>query len=200
MSMKHQVMNVVKCANYHLRNISRIRKYLTTESAKQVVVSLVLSRIDYCNALLFGVSSGLVHQLQLVQNTAAKLIFRKKKFDHVTPLLVSLHWLPVDKRIIFKILLLVYKCLHNMAPIYLKNLIRIKQNNRTLRSSYDTTRLKEGKARLINYGDRAFYIYAPKLWNNLPIEIRKSKSLELFKRHLKTHLFKTSYSSANSAP
>ena len=193
MSMKHHVSHVVQSANYHLRNISRIRKCLSLEVAKQVITSLVLSRLDYCNSLLFGVPSTIIYKLQLIQNTAAKVIFKKRKYDHITPWLKSLHWLTIDKRIIFKILLIIFKCLHGMAPSYLSDLISIYQPGRPLRSSNDISRLVPKSSRLVNFGDRAFQIYAPKIWNSLPVSIRQSKTVHIFKRDVKTYLFRQAY-------
>ena len=179
---------MVKSANFHLRNIARIRKYLTFEATQQLV-SLVLSRLDYCNSLLVVLPSSLIHKLQLVQNHAARIIYRKRKYEHVTPLLRSLHWLPVDKRIKFKIILFTYKCLHGMAPVYLSDLLTYHQSKRSLRSSDDTTLLTIQKSRLATYGYRAFVVIAPRLWNNLPRNIRQIDSLSKFKKDLKTFLF-----------
>ncbi len=104
----------------------------------------------------------------LVQNQVAKIIYWKRKYEHVTPLLRSLHWLPVDKRIKFKIILFTYKCLHGMAPVYLSDLLTYHQSKRSLRSSDDTTLLTIQKSRLATYGYRAFVVIAPRLWNKLP--------------------------------
>ena len=106
MNMAAHVSKAVKSANYHLRNIGRIRKYLTAESTKGAVISLVTSRFDYCNGLLCGIPEELICKLQRVQNNAARVITLTKKYDHITPVLKELHWLPVRKRIEFKILLL----------------------------------------------------------------------------------------------
>ena len=120
MNMSAHVSKVVKSANYHLRNIGRIRKYLTTDSARNAVVSLVTSRLDYCNGLICGITEELILKLQRVQNIAARVITRTKKQDHIAPVLNNLHWLPIRRRIQFKILLLVYKCMCGIAPFYLK--------------------------------------------------------------------------------
>ena len=108
MNMAAQVSKAVKSANYYLRTIGRIRKYLTAESSKSAVISLVTSRFDYCNGLLCGIPEELICKLQRVQNNAARVITLTKKHDHITPVLKELHWLPVRKRIEFKILLLAY--------------------------------------------------------------------------------------------
>ena len=106
-------------------------------------LSLVTSRLDYGNALLFEVNSGLINKLQRVQNTAARLITRTKKHNHITPVLVSLHWIPVQYRIQYKLLLYTFKALNGLAPIYLEELINIYQPTRSLRS--------ENEMRLIHH-------------------------------------------------
>ena len=133
--MAAHVSKAVKSANYHLRNIGRIRKYLTAESSKSAVISLVTSRFDYCNGLICGIPKELICKLQREQNNAARVITLTKKHDHITPVLKELHWLPVRKRIEFKILLLAYKCLHGTAPSYLRELLKEYVLPRTVRST-----------------------------------------------------------------
>ena len=125
MSMSAQVNNVVKSANYHLINIGRARKMLTTESTKMAVHALVTSRIDYCNSLLAGISESLLKRLVNIQRTAARIVTRKRKYDPISHDLVELHWLPIKQRIDFKIIVLVYKCLHQSAPNYLAELLHV---------------------------------------------------------------------------
>jgi hypothetical protein len=109
--------------------------------------------------------------------------------DHVTPYLKTLHWLPVHLRIEFKLLLLTYKILNGLAPAYLCDLIVRKKLPRELRSS-SICDLKVPRSRTTSYGDRAFSVAAPKLWNALPPEIRDAPTLTMFKSVLKTHLFR----------
>ena len=189
MNMAAHVSKAVKSANYHLRNIGRIRKYLTAESTKGAVISLVTSRFDYCNGLLCGIPEELICKLQRVQNNAARVITLTKKYDHITPVLKELHWLPVRKRIEFKILLLAYKCLHGTAPSYLREMLKEYVPPRTLRSTSKNL-LCEPRTNMKTYGDRSFSACAPKLWNQLPDNIRAAGSVAIFKRQLKTHLFK----------
>ena len=127
------VSKAVKSTNFHLRNIGKIRKYLTTESTKGAVISLVTSRFDHCNGLLCGIPEELICKLQRVQNNAARVVTLTKKHDHITPVLKELHWLPVRKRIEFKILLLAYKCLHGTAPSNLREILKEYVPTRTLR-------------------------------------------------------------------
>ena len=159
--------NSIKSANYYLRKIGRIRKYLTAESSKSAVISLVTSRFDYCNGLLCGIPEEVICKLQRVQNNAARVITLTKKYDHITPELKELHWLPVRKRIEFKILLLAYKCLHGTAPSYLRELLKEYVPPRALRSTSKNL-LCEPRNNMKTYGDRSFSACAPKLWNQLP--------------------------------
>ena len=122
------------------------------------------------------------------------MITGKGKYDHNTPKLVKLHWLPVKKRISFKILLITFKCINNLAPKYLSDLISVHKPTSSLRSAHlrllDVPIIEQ-----VTYGGRAFSYAAPLPWNNLPLETRTCHSLEKFKRLLKTHLFKTAFDS-----
>ena len=149
---------------------------------------MLRQKLDYCNSLLGNVSSRNLGRLQRIQNACARLIMRKSKFDHITPLLRELHWLPIDKRIKFKIMLLTYKCINGLAPSYLSDLLHHHQINRTLRSNTQHL-LVIPPTKLKTFGDRAFSIIAPTLWNSLPINIKMAPTTAVFKKHLKTFLF-----------
>ena len=165
-----------------IRELSYYRRYLTDESSKTAVHAYVTSRIDYCNSFMNS-----------VMNTAARLVTRTRKFDHITPMLQDLHWLPIESRSKFKILLLAYECSYGLVPSYLSKRLSLKPN-RGLRSddklalNVPTTKLKTK-----TYGDRCFSIAGPNLWNQLPSHIRLSKSINVFKRFLKTHIFKDAF-------
>ena len=155
------------------------------------------SKIDYCNGLLFGLPDTQLMKLQRVQNACARLVCNSSKYCHITPLLKTLHWLPVKQRIIFKILLIVYKAMHGQAPSYIIELLSLQSHSRyNLRSSRDTLLLELptffAKTK-ITLGDRAFVCVAPKLWNSLPYYLRKIESIDTFKSTLKTHLFKQAF-------
>ena len=121
-------------------------------------------------------------------NTAARILTRTKKCEHISPIIQSLHWLPISKRIDYKILVLTYKCLHNRAPANLQELVQPYEPVRSLRSSSKSL-LQVPKTRLKTYGDRAFAKAAPILWNTLPLNIRECDSLDTFKTVIKTYLF-----------
>jgi hypothetical protein len=132
--MEQQVNYVSRSCNAQLWQISHIRKYLTTDTTKCLVNSRVTSRLDYCNALLIGVSNTVLLKFQRVQNAAARLISLTSRFDHITPKLRELHWLPVHYRTRYKILIYIYKTLHDGCPIYIKRLLEIYKPTRNLRS------------------------------------------------------------------
>jgi len=173
-------------------NIAKLRKFLSYDTAKILMHAFVTSRIDSCNALLFGLPSFLIQRLQQVLNSAARVIARSWKFDRITPLLIELHWLPVEQRIIFKILLFTFKVAKGLAPSYLSELLEAHVPVRMLRSSTQLL-LLEPKFNLKSYGSRACSVCAPRLWNSLSLEIRKCDSIDTFKKKLKTHLFRSSY-------
>ena len=180
----------LKTSHYQLRNISKIRKY--QETTEILVHAFISSKLDNCNSLLYGLPKRMISSLQSVQNTAARIVTLTRKFDHITPVLIQLHWLPVHVRIHFKVLLLVYKALNGMAPLYIRELLSYRTCSRSLRST-DQELLAVPKSRLKTYGDRAFSIAAPKLWNELPLYLTRTSSVHLFKKYLMTDLFKKAY-------
>ena len=191
LTMKDQITDISRKSFNVLRNIARIRKYLSLDAAKAVVQALVTSRFDMNNSLYYGLPLTQVQRLQRIQNAAARLILGLKKFDHITPGLCQLHWLPIKYRIKFKLLVLTFKCVNKQAPTYLIELLQPKTvPNLNLRSNLNTNLLEIPRSKLVHGGDRAFSVAAPKEWNSLPIEIQSSKSISIFKQRLKTYLFR----------
>ena len=192
MTMVPHIHSTCKSAFYHLRNIARIRKFISLKTTETLVHAFVNSKLDYCNSLAYGLPKYLLQKLQYVQNAAARLITGTRKHDHITPILMDLHWLPVNERIQFKILLLTFKSLNGLTPVYIDEMIQRYVPNRKLRSS-SAFLLKQNKWNLKSYGFRTFTVAAPFLWNSLPLEIKSSPSLNIFKSKLKTHLFKCAF-------
>lgn len=180
LSFSPHVSMVVSQSYKQISNIGKIRTYLTVEDLKTIVQSLVVSKLDYCNSLLYGVAEYEISRLQRLQNSCARLIFGKKKNESVSALLFDLHWLPVKQRIYFKILLFVFKFFRNKTPIYISQCLHI--------SDFATYTLQIPRTKT-PYGDRAFENCAPRLWNALPISIKCIETIESFKKHLKHHLF-----------
>ena len=189
-TMVPHVNNLVRTAFLKIRELSYYRRYLTNESAKTAVHAYITSRLDYCNSLLYGLPDGQISKLQSVMNAAARLVTKTRKFDHISPVLKELHWLPVKFRTEFKILLLVYKCINGLAPVYLNNRLCLKPNKGLRSDDKKYLSVPVTKLKTKTYGDRCFSIAGPNLWNQLPDYIRLSKSVDVFKINLKTHLFK----------
>ena len=155
MNMEAQIKYICRSANFHLRNIRIIRDLVTPEAAEQLVHSLITSSLDYCNSLLYGLPSVRTGLLQRVQNMAVRLVTGTAIDDHITPVFKSLHWLPIKFRILFKFLLLTYKCVNNLAPPYLCSLVKLDTRSRVLRSN-GQFHLKVPRSRLVTYGDSFF--------------------------------------------
>jgi hypothetical protein len=196
MSMSVQVGKICTKAFRGLYKIRQIRKFLSTNTTETLIHAFVTSHVDYCNALLAGIPQYQVQRIQRVLNAAARLIHPCPRFSHITPVLRSLHWLPVKFRVEFKIALLVYKALNNIAPIYISEMLIPKQSSDrwTLRSDGQGL-LHIPKTNCKTLGDRAFAYAAPHLWNSLPLDIRNCENISVFKKRLKTFLFNKAYNS-----
>ena len=177
---------------YHIRYIACIRRFLSEESTKALVHAFVTCRLDNCNSLLYGLPKNQIEKLQRVQNCAGRLVVNARRHDHITPVLKDLHWLPVDQRIVFKILLFTYKALNGLAPSYLSDLVKFYAPERNLRSSSQNF-LAVPFSKTKSYGDRAFSVCAPTLWNDLPLQLTSSASFNILKSNLKTFLFKYAF-------
>jgi len=167
--------------------MSKIRKCITEDAAKTMVHSLITSKLDYCNSILNGLPNTTLESLSRVQKAAARLITNKTKYDHISSSLKDLHWLPIKKRINYKILVLTFKCIHDTAPIYLSELLHRRSNKGTRLDNKNY--LIVPKIKKSTYGGRSFNYTAPYLWNKLPDHIRCETNLQTFKKHLKTYLF-----------
>lgn len=131
------VSAVVKSCNFHLWQISRVRRYISEGTCRLAVLALVTSRLDYCNSLLAGCQESHLSHLQRVKNRAARLVARPRvprgEIVNITPFLQQLHWLPVRQRVIYKLCVLVYNCLHGTGPAYLSELIQRRVRDSRLR-------------------------------------------------------------------
>jgi hypothetical protein len=189
MSLDIYVSHICRSAYVALRQIGSIRSFLTVEATKKLICALVLSRLDYANSTLAGCSQQSIAKLQKVQNSAARLVLRTRKREHVTPLLRQLHWLPIQARIDYKLSMICHAFFQGSAPTYISNLLTVYQPSRQLRSSSDQRTLSVPKTRTKRFGERAFSFAGPKQWNSLPADLRHLDSHSSFKRALKTHLF-----------
>ena len=186
--LHNQISSVTRSCFFHLRRLAKVKPFLSQQHFQSVIHAYITSRLDYCNSLYFGASQKELARLQLVQNAAARLLTGTKKFDFITPVLRSLHWIPVHLRIQFKILVFTYKSLNGLAPPYLLELVSPYTPARCLRSA-DQMLLEASKAKKAPRGKRAFSAAAPTLWKELPLPIKQAPSLTAFKSRLKTHFF-----------
>ncbi len=189
LTFKEHIAKTARSCRFALHNIRKIRPFLTEHATQLLVQALVVSRLDYCNALLAGLPSNTIKPLQMIQNAAARLVFNEPKRTHVTPLFISFHWLPVAAHIKFKTLMLAYRTTTGSAPSYFHSLLRIYIPSRSLRSASEQ-RLVVPSQRGSKSLSRTFSFTIPGWWNNLPTPIRNAGSLSIFKQQLKTHLFR----------
>ncbi len=178
LTFTEHIAKTARSCRFALHNIRKIRPFLTEHAAQLLVQALVISRLDYCNALLAGLPSNTIKPLQMIQNAAARLVFNKPKRAHVAPLFVSLHWLPVAARIQFKTLMLAYKTTTGSAPTYFHSLLRIYIPSRSLRSASERC-LVVPSQRASKSFSRTFSFTIPGWWNDLPAPIRNAGSLSI---------------------
>ena len=182
-----------------MRDLARIRKCLTREAAITLSNALVSSRLDYCNSLLGNISAHDLLKLQSIQNRLARIVCKKSKYTSCSPLLKSLHWLPVKYRIMFKQGLLIYKTLHSGMPRYFEpwfknytcniNTRRSKPENKYLVTVKFDSKLHKSK----KFFDLAFSVSGPSLWNSLPLHVRCCDTVLGFRKELKTYLFSLAF-------
>ena len=189
LSMDDHITSICQSSFLHLGNIYSIRKLLSRADTETLIHAFVTSRLDNGNSMLYGVSASSLAKLQRVQNAAARCVMKVRKYDHISPVIRNLHWLPVQDRIVFKILLLTWRALNGVAPTYLAEMLKPYVSGRSLRSD-NSLQLAIPRTHLKTCGDRAFSAAAPRLWNSLPNTIKCAPSKDIFKRRLKTHLMR----------
>ena len=198
MCLSSQVNAVSQICYLNQRNLSRIASKLDYDLKVQLVHSNILCFLDYCNAVYFGLSEKDIQKLQKIQNNAVRFIFGlygKKRLQALTPYLQKLHFLPVRHRILFKIGLLVFKCLNNIAPKYLQDLVVLRRCRRASSRLDDDYSLLDVPARpASSKTEAAFYHSGPKVWNSLPYKLRCLSEICEFKSALKTYYFSLAYS------
>ncbi len=194
LSMRRYVDVVVSRCFAALRQLRAVRQYVTIPVMQSLVTSLVLTRMDYCNSVFFGLPAVQLRRLQAVQNSAARLIYNLRRSDHISDALICLHWLRVAERIRFKMAVLTYRSLHGQAPSYLSNFVpsSARSGRPGLRSA-STHRLLVPRTRLSTIGDRAFPVAGATVWNDLPSDVASSPSIDIFRSRLKTFLFHSSF-------
>ena len=172
LTFSDQISSLSKSCFNHIRSLRRIRPFLNYSTAKTVATSLVHSKLDYCNSLYFGLPQTQLSRLQRIQNSLARTVVSAPRSCHISPILKSLHWLKINQRIDFKILSLTYKSLLISKPSYLRQLL-LPQPPRSTRSSSHFTLLYPPVSSL-KFSYRSFRHAAPRLWNQLPPDLRPS--------------------------
>ncbi|CAI5764971.1 Hypothetical predicted protein [Podarcis lilfordi] len=190
LSMEAQV-TTAKSTFSHLRRIKQLVPYLSRPNLATAIHAMVTSRLDYCNSLYAGLPLKLSQKLQRVQNAAARLRTGSLPWQHIHPVLFQLHWLLVEYRVRFKVLVLTFKALHGLGPSYLRDCLSWYAPRRTLRSIFSNTLEVPGskEVRLASTRARAFSALAPAWWNALSLETRVLRDLISFRRACKTELF-----------
>ena len=195
LNFDEHVNRVVRSCNSTLVNLWRVGSKLSRKLRTTLVSSLVLSKMDFCNSLLAGITKKNLTKLQKVQNASARFVYGQRRWQGATKLRKQLHFLPVAERIEFKICVLIFKCINDLAPPYLSQLVEKRRKKvKCLRKDNDELLLETPRSRLKST-ERAFRFIGPKLWNQLPRVLRETSTLSCFKKDLKTHLFRRAYPS-----
>ena len=185
LNLDHFISQIIQSSNFHIYAIKQVRKFLPLSTANALFISLVFSRLDYCNSLLCGQPNYLLCKLQVLQNHAAKTVLQADYFISSSDCLDRLHWLPVSKRCKFKLLWLIACTLKLEEPAYL---LSIRHTRQPLRSLHSGLQLHQPVSSGL-FTSRSFFHQAPRLWNSLPSNLRSSPSLMNFRKLLKTHLY-----------
>jgi hypothetical protein len=172
LSMSAQVSAVCRGCYYQLRQLRPLTKCMTKDAIKTLTHAFISSRLDYCNALYYGITDGLISRLQSVQNAAARLVTGLGRRDHVTPVLQQLHWLPIRRRVLFKLMTCVHRSLAGAAPAYLADECNLISDvgSCSLRSTDCQTCVVRRSRN--HFGDRCFAVAGPSIWNRLPLHLK----------------------------
>ena len=188
LTFEKHVKNVCRICNFHIKSLRSLRPSLDFKTAETIGRSIVMSKMDYCNSLLAYTSKRNVYRLQMVQNNLARLVFRSDYRQSASPILTSLHWLPIEQRIKYKINTMVFKSRINLLPDYLSRNLKVFASIRPIRLSMQNTyvipRVNTEVAR------HSFNYAGAKLWNELSNELRSTDSYIEFRNLLKTYYFK----------
>ena len=191
LTMNAHVYSIARTCYFELRRLASIRRFQASTATATHVSAFVLSRIDYCNSLLFGYTHDVTSHLQRIQNYAARVIMRLPMSSSITIHLKSLHWLPVKVRSTCKIACLCYHCHNSTAPSYVTDMLHKKplhtRNTRT--SSYTMPLLNRPAHSKATLGDRSFSFASSSVWNSISNDVRSAPSLSSYKFRLKTYLF-----------
>ena len=194
LSMRVHISKISLTSFFHLHRLRKLRPLIDTASAQRLASAFILSRVDYCNAMLARLPTSILAPLQRVLNAAAHFVAGATSRTHVSGIMKSLHWLPIAYRIRFKLCVLMHSVHNGTSPSYLTDTttpISSLPGHHQLRSAmmteYDIPRIRT------KFGDKAFSVAEPREWNALPADIRNITDLSSFKRAIKTHFFVLAY-------
>ena len=193
LNLKKHISLKCSVASRNIHMIKSLRKYLSTTNCNQLMYSMVLSHMDYANGIFAGLPKCTLDRLQRIQNWAGKVTLSRSRQDSSSDTLRTLHWLPVHKRVKFKVLTLTHRAIHGAAPAYINSLITRRQfprNTRLATEASESVILDPPITKRKTFADRAFSVFAPKEWNLLPVDLRNIEDYEQFRGHLKTYLFR----------
>ena len=192
LTFQSHISAVVNSCIYHLQTLQHICHLLPFSTAQALTCTLILSRLDYCNAVLYGCSARAIGRLQRVQNYAARVVTQSNRYTPSQPLLQSLHWLPVQQRLVYKSALITYKVITTSTPSYLSDLLTVHNPAGPTRRS-STRPLLTVPYVASDFARRSFCFVSPTVWNSLPSDVQSSPSQATFKSRLKTHLFNIAF-------
>ncbi len=181
MSFDNHISAIIKSCFVQLRDFRRIRPLISKTTAITLANSFIHSRLDYCNSLFYGLPNYSIHHLQKVQNAAARNVTHSVCSSHITPVLKSLHWLPVNYRINIKICCITHRALSLLEPHYLSSLFSLRSNSRSLRSSSFSPLLLPYFNKK-SHGFRSFLYAAPHLRDHLPNNCSHYTNLYVFEK------------------
>ena len=189
--MEDHVKRLCCTAYGQLRAIHRIKNCVDAQTLEVIIHAFISSRLDFSNGVLSGITQRLLQKVQHVQNAAARILTKQPMHAHITPILQSLHWLPVASRVQYKILIIVHKCLYGDAPVYLRNMLQWYTPGRSLRSR-NSNKLVIPMCNHVR-SKQAFSVAGPTLWNSIPSDLQNESNFISFKSKLKTYLFATHF-------
>ena len=173
--------------------IAHVQCNLDEETTKILVQVLILSKIDYCCSLFLGIPKYNIAKLQRIQNMTCSIIFQLPKHSSINNYLAQLHWQKIQEHIAYKVATVMYKCIYNIAPVYLTEMVLSEvPHNRNLRS-IQRRLLYRAKSRTEFVHNDSFKCMGPCIWNTLPDHVKNSNNNDVFKSQCKAHLFSVSY-------
>ena len=187
----HHISTVVSSCLSKLCQINRVKKSFDKTTLELLITALVFSKMLYCSSVWANTSLQNVNKLQSIQNFACKIVTNTRKFDHVTPLLRELNWLPVREQLRYRDIVLAYKCQNGLAPQYLMD----KFSKRSCIHNRDTRARDSLQIPLFRTktGQRSFVFRGTNIWNNLDDDLKQRTSLTSFKRALRDSLLRQTF-------